>query len=94
MFAKERAEFALLYPHQVFKDLSEYQLRSYEIESIPPYVLGHLMCTKNEKMTAFINKIDQHLSSQKSIEQLLNIHLRFINPYDKAMLEQYFYDAF
>lgn len=94
MFAKGRAEFALLYPQQVFTFIANINVRSYEIESIPAYVLGHLMCTKNEATIAFIEQVNQHLGAENSNEKLLDVHLNFINPNDVDMFKYYFRQAF
>jgi len=94
MFAKGRAEFALLYPHQVYGSDFTISGRSYAIATIPPYILGHLMCTKNEITKAFINSVNNHLSSSSSLDELLNIHLRYINPIDKIAIESFFRQEF
>ena len=94
MFAKGRAEFALLYPHQVYGSDLTIKGRSYAITTIPPYILGHLMCTKNEITKAFISSVNNHLSSPNSLDELLNIHLRYINPIDKTAIESFFRQGF
>jgi len=94
MFAKGRTDYALLYPQQVFTYLADLKVRSYELESIPPYVLGHLMCAKTPDNKKFIKQINAYLSDVKSSEQLLNIHLNFINPSDKPPFKLYFEQEF
>ena len=80
MFVKGRAEFALLYPHQVYGSSFAINGRSYAIASVPPYILGHLMCTKNDVTKAFIDSINNHLSLPKNLDKLLRIHINYINP--------------
>jgi len=94
MFLKGRTEFSLLYPQQAFTFITNKEVRSYAIESIEPYVLGHLMCTKNAETREFIKKIDLHLSTEINTKELLDIHLEFINPNDKTMFTHYFLEAF
>jgi len=94
MFARGRAEFALLYPHQVYDSSLTLNARSYAIAAIPPYVVGQLMCTKNIITERFIKRINAHLSSQNSLDKLLNIHFSHINPNDKEVVEYYFRQAF
>jgi len=94
MFSKGRAEFALLYPHQVFGSDLTINGRSYSVSSIPPYILGHLMCTKNEVTKRFINNVNNHLSDPKSVDTLFKIHTGYINPIDKVVMESYFRHAF
>ncbi|MCJ8318754.1 MAG: hypothetical protein MJK12_03920 [Colwellia sp.] len=94
MFSKGRAEFALLYPHQVFGSDVKITARSYAISSVPAYILGHLMCTKNEVSKTFIDNVNNHLSAQTSLDSLLEIHLNYIDPIDKVMMESYFRHAF
>ncbi|GHE86520.1 hypothetical protein [Thalassotalea profundi] len=92
MFVKKRAEFAILYPQQVYNYITNVNARSYEIKGTPPYILGHLMCTNTPENNNFINKVNRQLNS--NIEELLNLHLDFVNPSDKAMLTHYFHQAF
>lgn len=94
MFAKGRAEFALLYPHQVYESDIEISGRSYTLASIPPYVLGHFMCTNNEVTKEFITSINKYLNSPDNINELLEIHLNYINPIDQHAIEQFFSQAF
>ena len=94
MFTRGRAEFALLYPHQVYGSDLTIDARSYAITSVPPYVLGHIMCTKNKKTEEFIEKINKHLSTKSSLFELLQIHLNQVNPNDKAVVKHYFQQAF
>lgn len=93
MFIKKRAEFALLYPHQIFDTSPKVEARSYAISSISPYILGHLMCTKNNVSKAFLKNIDAHLLTQSSLNELLNIHLKNVNPIDKQVVESLFQKA-
>jgi len=94
MFAKGRAEFALLYPHQVYGTSFIINARSYSIDSVAPYVLGHLMCTKNDALAVFIKTINNHLSTPDSLDELLKIHLKYINPIDKVAIASYFHQTF
>ncbi|GAA5130008.1 hypothetical protein [Thalassotalea piscium] len=92
MFVKKRAEFAILYPQQVFNFITNIDARSYEINGNPPYILGYLMCTKNPANSNFIKKVNHQLNS--NIEELLKLHLNFVDPTDKIMLTHYFDQAF
>ncbi|MCO4799339.1 MAG: hypothetical protein KC484_09000 [Colwelliaceae bacterium] len=94
MFSLGRAEFALLYPHRVFTFKSNLVARSFEIESIEPYALGHLMCTNNSETHALIDRVNEHLNSENSFNKLLEYHLNFINPNDKTIFEFYFHQVF
>jgi uncharacterized protein (TIGR02285 family) len=94
MFSLGRAEFALLYPQQVFTFKSNLEVQSYELESIAPYALGHLMCTNTLESIEFIDRVNERLSSAESFNDLLKIHLNFINPNDKPLFENYFNQAF
>lgn len=94
MFSLGRAEFALLYPQQVFTFKSNLAAKSYELESITPYVLGHLMCTNTPESIEFIDRVNERLSSAESFNELLEIHLSYINPNDKHIFENYFHLAF
>lgn len=94
MFSLGRAEFALLYPQRVFTYKSNLAARSFEIESIEPYALGHLMCTNTPETLALIARINEHLSSESSFNKLLGYHLNFINPNDKTIFEFYYHQAF
>lgn len=94
MFAAGRAEFALLYPQQVYDSDLKVNGRSYSISSVPPYILGHLMCTNNEVTKAFIQSVNDHLSDSDSLAELLKIHLQYTNPIDKLVIESYFSKEF
>jgi len=94
MFSRGRAEFALLYPHQVYDSDIKFDGRSYLISSVPPYILGHLMCSKSELAKAFLKSINGQLSAVEALDELLRIHLTYINPMDKAVTEMYFRQAF
>jgi hypothetical protein len=94
MFARGRAEFALLYPHQVYGSSFKINARSYSLNSIPPYVLGYLMCTKNDITKDFLNNVNNHLSKPNSLNKLLEIHLNYTNPIDKMVIESFFDEVF
>jgi len=94
MFALGRADFALLYPQQVFTYLPKLKVRSYEIEAIPPYVLGHLMCTNTPENQSLLEEINNHLNMPQSRDDLLDIHLKFIKPSDKQIFINYFEQEF
>lgn len=94
MFVIGRTDFALLYPQQVFKYYPNLVATSYELANSPPYVLGHIMCSKNPETQAFIEEINSHLSDFNNKEALLSIHLKFINPADDDLFEQYFRQVF
>lgn len=94
MFAKGRAEFALLYPQQVYDYSNEINFRSYEVATISPYTLGHLMCTDNVETNKFIARINQQLIKLNHSGELLNIHLAFINPKESTIFRRYFQQAF
>lgn len=94
MFAKGRAEFALLFPHQVFVFDSIIRARSYEISDLPPYALGRFMCSNTEENKLFLEEIDKKLTEKINISELLNIHLSFINSVDKEIFTDYFYRVF
>lgn len=94
MFVKGRAEFALLYPHQVYDSDFSVKGRSYAIASIPPYILGHLMCTKNKASAAFIQRVNKSLSTASNVAKLLEMHLQYTNPIDKVVIESYFHQEF
>jgi len=94
MFAKGRAEFALLYPHQVYESNIKVKGRTYSIDSVPPYILGHLMCTKNNHSKSFIKSINNHLSTPPNLDELLKIHLSYINPIDQLEVKSYFHKTF
>jgi uncharacterized protein (TIGR02285 family) len=94
MFAKARAEFALLYPQQVHVSEHKLNTRSYEVANSPPFFLGRLMCTDTPVTEAFITQVNQRLSSKSIKEQLLNVHLKFIDSNDKSALKKYFHQAF
>jgi len=94
MFVMGRAEYAILYPHQVYDSKLTFKARSYAISSIAPYVLGHLMCTKNQISAAFIKKVNHHINQKENLDKLLRIHLDNINPNDKKALTYYFQHVF
>lgn len=94
MFSLGRAEFALLYPQQVFTFKRNLAAKSYELESIAPYALGHLMCTNTPETIEFIDRVNELLSSADSFNELLEIHLNYINPNDKTILVNYFHQVF
>jgi len=94
MFANGRAEFALLYPHQVYGSSFTISGRSYSIASVPPYILGHLMCAKNDVTKGFINSVNNYLSSSGNMDKLLGIHLNYINPIDQTVIESFFRQVF
>lgn len=94
MFAKGRAEFALLYPQQVYSFENKINFRSYEVATTSPYILGHLMCTNNVESKKFIQRINQQLEHLTNNGELLNVHLSFVNPEEKAIFQHYFYQEF
>lgn len=94
MIDKGRMEFALLFPQQVYAAGYGLNTRSYEIAEIPPFVVGHIMCTRNTNTEAFISETDNNLEEQQSKERLLNIHLGFINPSDNQVFKNYFRQVF
>ena len=94
MFIKGRAKYALLYPQQVFDFMPNQDANSYKVEGTTSFVLGHFMCTKSEESAVFIEKVNAELSKNKNIKALENIHLQFVKPNDKAMLEHYFRQVF
>lgn len=51
------------------------------------------MCTKNKVTKSFLKSIDEHLLTQSSLNELLNIHLRNVNPIDKTVVESLFQKA-
>ena len=94
MFAAGRAEFALLYPHQVYNWGVDIKWRSYSIDSIPHYVIGRLMCNKNKVTEAFIKNVNTYLSRTRNIEKLLKIHLNYSNSIDREDVKSYFHQEF
>lgn len=94
MFAKGRAEFALLYPQQIYDSERKINFRSYEVAATSPYVLGHLMCTDNLDSKRFIQRINQQLDHLKNNGDLLEVHLSFVNPEEKDILQHYFQQEF
>ena len=94
MFTKGRSEFTLLFPQQVYASDIKIKGRSYSLESIPRYVLGHLMCTKSKISEEFIQNVNKSLSTSASSDKLLKMHLSFINPIDRADVELYFRQEF
>jgi uncharacterized protein (TIGR02285 family) len=94
MFEQGYAEFSILYPQQVYKYKPGLKGRSYAIASSPPFILGHLMCTKTKTTRAFIKQINNNLTSDTNYEQLLDIHLKFIRPTEQLMFKHYFNQAF
>lgn len=94
MFTKGRAEFTLLYPQQVYATDIKINGRSYSLDSIPRYVLGHLMCTKSKISEEFIQNVNKSLSTSSHLDKLLKIHLSFTNPIDRADVELYLRQEF
>jgi len=94
MFEQGYAEFSILYPQQVYKHKPGLKARSYTIASSPPFVLGHLMCTKTPATVDFIEQVNSNLTSDINYEELLEIHLRFIRPTEQLMFKYYFKQAF
>ncbi len=94
MIDKGRMEFALLFPQQVYSIGYKLNTRSYEIAEIPPFVIGHIMCTRNTNTEAFISEIDNKIEEQESRKQPLNIHLGFVNPSDNEISKNYFHQTF
>jgi len=94
MFEQGYAEFSILYPQQVYKHEPGLKAHSYAIASSPPFVLGHLMCTKTPATVDFIEQVNSNLTSDINYEELLEIHLRFIRPTEQLMFKYYFKQAF
>ena len=90
MFSKGRSEFALLYPQDVFDYPTNIKSRSYEIASIPPFVTGRLMCSKNEKMEKFIDKVNRQLRKVIESNALFEAHLPFVSKQELAVFTNYF----
>ena len=94
MFAKGRTEFALLYPQQVHGFSGKISFRSYEVATVSPYILGHLMCTDNVETNKFVARINQQLAKLHRTSELLSMHLAFITPNESATFRHYFQQAF
>lgn len=90
MFAKNRADFTLLYPQQVFGYNVEIGAKNYEIAGIKPYVTGHLMCSNTPVMRNFINTLNKQLERLYSNGKLLEAHLKYLRPQDADALKKYF----
>ena len=94
MFEQGYAEFSILYPQQIYKHEPGLKAHSYTIASSPPFVLGHLMCTKTKATKAFIKQINNNLTSDVNYNKLLEIHLKFIRPTEQLMFKHYFSQVF
>mgnify|MGYP000197197817 CR=1 FL=1 len=90
MFAKKRADFALLFPQQVFGYEIDITSVNYEIAGIKPYIVGYLMCSNTPSMKSFIQQFNQKLDNLYKNGELLNAHLKYLRPQDAKALTDYF----
>lgn len=90
MFDRERANYALFYPQTLFEYDLKIAARSYEIKDIPPYVVGHLMCTNSAKMRKFVKEVDKVLNQLYLTDELMNLHLQYLQPGSSEIFKPYF----
>lgn len=90
MFDRGRANYALFYPQILFEYDLKIAARSYEIEGIAPYVVGHLMCTNSEKMRTFLSEVDKILNQLYLSDELMNLHLQYLQPGSSEIFKPYF----
>lgn len=90
MFAKKRADFALLFPQQVFGYEVDITSVNYEISGLKPYIVGYLMCSNTPTMKSFIKQFNQKLDSLYKNGELLEAHLKYLRPQDAKALTDYF----
>lgn len=90
MFSVARAEFALLFPQQLFELGRPIAARSYELQGVKPYVTGHMMCSDSPRLRKFIADVNQHLLSLYQSGQLKKAHLDYLSPDSTDIFLQYF----
>lgn len=89
MFIKKRAEYTLLYPQQIYELGIELPARSYSIEGIEPYIVGHIMCNKVPESYALIKKLNENLHAAWTSKSMFEAHIKHIPPQDRQAYKEY-----
>ena len=94
MFQNKRAEYALFYPQQLQELGIELTARTYDIDGQAPFIMGHIMCTKKQLTGQLLLAVNQSLKIWLENGVLLQRHLVFTQPKDKAKYVALFAQAF
>lgn len=95
IFLHRRANYYLGYPQQLMGiDMLGQELISYPIAGIPPYVVGHFMCTNNDTMRQVVNTLDQILLALYPTPPFLQAHTNYLETSAQENFNRYYNNLF
>lgn len=94
MFFKNRGDFVLFLPQQVYNQPQIEKTRSYKLSQIKPYELGHLMCADTRVNHEFLTSVNENIKKLVATSQLLTFHLQYLSVNEHKIFEQYFKQEF
>lgn len=94
MFSEKRGEYALFYPLELSNSSLNVPSISFEVAGTEPYILGRLMCVKNEKTTLLIERVNQQIDKLNHAGTLLKSHLEYYPKDVHAQVSHYLIKEF
>lgn len=90
MLLKERADFILVYPANVYLEKSRFggpPLRSYAIHGAPQYALSYTMCNDRPASRAWLARFNRAMAAVYGSDEYINAHLNYVADESKAELK-------